>query len=62
MKYVKPSQDAYGDFVEAREQIEAAGFEMLAGAWAGGVLTVETDQPIPADVQQSLGLTVEQGA
>lgn len=62
MKYAKTSQDAAEDFVVVRDQIEAAGGQILSADWAVGVLTVETDQELLPEVQQALGLTAEQGA
>jgi hypothetical protein len=61
MRYAKPSQEAADDFAQARDQIEAAGGVVLSGAWAAGVLTVETEQPIGDDLRLSLGLTPDQG-
>ena len=61
MRYAKPSQDASEDFAAIRDQIEAAGFQILSGAWAVGVLTVDVDQPLPSELQLALELTVEQG-
>lgn len=60
MKYAKPSQDASEDFVAIRDQIEAAGFQLLSGAWAVGVLSVDVDQSLPFELQHALGLTAEQ--
>jgi len=56
-RYAKACADAYEDFVSARERINAAGIEVLSGAAADGMLTIETDQALSPDLLTELGLT-----
>lgn len=57
MKYVKPSQDANEDFVVARDQLSLADISVVSGASEAGMLIIGTDQPVPDELLQALGLS-----
>lgn len=57
MKYVKPSQDANEDFVVARDQLSLADIFVVSGAFEAGMLIIGTDQPVPDELLQALGLS-----
>lgn len=59
MRYAKPSQDADDDRVVS-ESLALAGIAVLSAAWGVGMLTIETDRPLPPELAQSLGLAAEQ--
>jgi len=61
MKYTKSSQGTGSDEDQAiNATLAGAGVAVLSAAWGLGMLTIETDQPLPPELAQLLGLSAEQ--
>ena len=60
MTYTKSSQNAGSEEDQnINTTLAIAGITVLSAAWGFGVLTIETDQALPLELEQSLGFVAQ---